>query len=130
MEHSAGSVIVPIKSPSDDREYRYVILKNGLHALLVSDPETDKAAAACDVNVGSMCDPSNLLGLAHFLGTNSLIQPHRIGPTSSVAPDLFSTEKKISSVKVFRTSICLFPFSFWRFEMHFLFRTCSCCSAL
>ncbi|MFK0573011.1 insulinase family protein [Endozoicomonas sp.] len=56
-----------IKSPADDRDYRYVILDNGLKVLLVSDPDTDKSAAAVDVNVGSYQDPDDRLGLAHFL---------------------------------------------------------------
>ena len=34
--------------------------------LLVSDPSTDKAAAAMDVHIGHMSDPPNLPGLAHF----------------------------------------------------------------
>lgn len=56
-----------IKSPVDNRDYRYVVMDNGLKALLISDPDTDKAAAAVDVNVGSYQDPDNRLGLAHFL---------------------------------------------------------------
>ncbi|XP_020521166.1 insulin-degrading enzyme-like 1, peroxisomal [Amborella trichopoda] len=35
--------------------------------LLTSDPDTDKCAAAMDVNVGSFSDPEGLEGLAHFL---------------------------------------------------------------
>ncbi|MGI9279721.1 MAG: insulinase family protein [Endozoicomonas sp.] len=56
-----------VKSPADDRDYRFVELDNGLKALLISDPDTDKAAAAVDVKVGSFQDPDNRLGLAHFL---------------------------------------------------------------
>ena len=56
-----------IKSPVDTRDYRYVTMDNGLKALLISDPGTDKAAAAVDVNVGSFQDPDDRLGLAHFL---------------------------------------------------------------
>ena len=37
-----------------------------LQVLLVSDPSTDKAAAAMDVHIGHMSDPPNLPGLAHF----------------------------------------------------------------
>lgn len=59
--------ITPVKSPEDKREYRVVTLANGLTALLVSDPDTDKAAASLDVNVGSFAEPSHALGLAHFL---------------------------------------------------------------
>lgn len=56
-----------IKSPTDDRDYRYIILDNGLKVLLISDPDTDKSASAVDVNVGSYQDPDDRLGLAHFL---------------------------------------------------------------
>ncbi|MGI2027262.1 insulinase family protein [Endozoicomonas acroporae] len=56
-----------IKSPADDRHYRYITLDNGLKVLLISDPDTDKSAAAVDVNVGSYQDPDDRLGLAHFL---------------------------------------------------------------
>ena len=60
-------VATVIKSPVDSRDYRYIELDNGLKALLISDPATDKAAAAVDVNVGSFQDPDDRLGLAHFL---------------------------------------------------------------
>ncbi|KAJ0418238.1 Metalloenzyme, LuxS/M16 peptidase-like protein [Aspergillus carlsbadensis] len=65
-----------LEKPSlDDRSYRVIQLRNKLEALLVHDPETDKAAAAMDVNVGSFSDPPDLQGLAHglehmlFMGT-------------------------------------------------------------
>ena len=54
------------RSPADPRAYRAIALANGLEALLVSDPEADKAAAALDVNVGSANDPEERPGLAHF----------------------------------------------------------------
>ncbi|MGI9275717.1 MAG: insulinase family protein [Endozoicomonas sp.] len=56
-----------IKSPVDTRDYRYVVMDNGLKALLISDPDSDKSAAAVDVKVGSYQDPDERLGLAHFL---------------------------------------------------------------
>ena len=56
-----------IKSPADNRDYRHITLDNGLSVLLISDPETDKAAAAVDVNTGSYMDPGHRLGLSHFL---------------------------------------------------------------
>lgn len=55
------------KSPNDDRRYRSLVLENGLKVMLVSDPDTDKAAAAMDVNAGSNSDPADFQGLAHFL---------------------------------------------------------------
>ncbi len=57
----------PLVSPADDRDYRSVTLDNGLTALLVSDPEADKAAASLNVDVGSAQDPDDLAGLAHYL---------------------------------------------------------------
>eukprot|EP01135_Chromosphaera_perkinsii_P003217 Nk52_evm24s238 gene=Nk52_evmTU24s238 len=53
-------------SEEDKRKYRYVQLPNGICALLISDPETDYASAAADVNVGHFADPEDLPGLAHF----------------------------------------------------------------
>ena len=41
-----------IKSPEDKREYRGLLLKNGMKVLLISDPTTDKSSAAMDVNIG------------------------------------------------------------------------------
>ena len=40
------------KASEDKREYRGLKLDNGMKVILVSDPSTDKAAAALDVNVG------------------------------------------------------------------------------
>lgn len=59
--------LAPIQSPNDDRSYRYLVLDNGLRALLVSDPDTVKAAASLDVHVGSASNPGDRGGLAHFL---------------------------------------------------------------
>ncbi|XP_032664480.1 insulin-degrading enzyme isoform X2 [Odontomachus brunneus] len=55
-----------IKSKNDDRFYRGLVLKNKMKVLLINDPRTDKSAAALNVNIGSMCDPDDLPGLAHF----------------------------------------------------------------
>ncbi|KII85853.1 hypothetical protein PLICRDRAFT_165360 [Plicaturopsis crispa FD-325 SS-3] len=54
------------QSPNDDRQYRLVVLRNGLEVLLVSDAQTDKAAACLSVGVGHLNDPDDLPGLAHF----------------------------------------------------------------
>ncbi|HWK52753.1 MAG TPA: insulinase family protein [Hyphomicrobiales bacterium] len=56
-----------VKSPRDVREYRSLVLDNGLRVLLISDPATEKAAAAVDVDAGSNADPATFPGLAHFL---------------------------------------------------------------
>ncbi len=62
----------------DTREYRVIKLPNDLEALLIHDPETDKAAAAMDVNIGSFSDPEDMPGMAHavehllFMGTEKV----------------------------------------------------------
>ncbi|XP_041865501.1 insulin-degrading enzyme-like [Melanotaenia boesemani] len=55
-----------ICSPEDKRVYRGLEFTNGLKAMLISDPTTDKSSAALDVHIGSLSDPENLSGLAHF----------------------------------------------------------------
>ena len=55
-----------IKSPSDGRQYEFLVLENRLKVLLISDPSTDKAAVSMDVGVGNADDPSERAGLAHF----------------------------------------------------------------
>ncbi|XP_072026752.1 insulin-degrading enzyme-like [Amphiura filiformis] len=56
-----------IKSEGDERVYRGLELSNGMKVMVVSDPTTEKAAGAMDVNIGSMSDPWDISGLAHFL---------------------------------------------------------------
>jgi secreted Zn-dependent insulinase-like peptidase len=55
------------KSPNDTRDYRYLELVNGLKVVLISDLEADKSAASLTAFRGSFHDPSERLGLAHFL---------------------------------------------------------------
>ncbi|GAU94160.1 hypothetical protein RvY_05985 [Ramazzottius varieornatus] len=55
------------KSPQDNRSYRGLVLPNDLKAIVISDPATEKAGVALDVNIGCMSDPWHLQGLAHFL---------------------------------------------------------------
>lgn len=54
------------KSPNDKKDYRGLILSNEMKVLLISDPTTDKSAAALDVQVGHLSDPREVQGLAHF----------------------------------------------------------------
>jgi secreted Zn-dependent insulinase-like peptidase len=67
--NSAGSQIGAslIKSENDQRSYRRLTLKNDLDVLLISDPNTDKAAVAIDLYMGSYQNPEQTEGLAHFL---------------------------------------------------------------
>lgn len=41
-----------IRSPEDKRVYRGLEFTNGLKAMLISDPTTDKSSAALDVQIG------------------------------------------------------------------------------
>lgn len=50
----------------DPRSYRALVLPSGLRVFLASEPESQKAAAAMSVQVGSMSDGDELPGLAHF----------------------------------------------------------------
>ncbi len=68
---------LPILSPElKDQKKLKIRLNNGIEALLISDPKTDSSGALMVVNVGSLSDPKEYPGLAHFtehmlfLGTN------------------------------------------------------------
>ncbi|BDD58887.1 Insulinase (Peptidase M16) [Monascus purpureus] len=64
------------KPELDDRSYRVIRLPNKLEALLVHDPDSDKASAAVNVNVGNFSDDDDMPGMAHavehllFMGTH------------------------------------------------------------
>ncbi|KAJ2757425.1 metalloprotease [Coemansia pectinata] len=55
------------KSSNDQHQYRLMRLPNNLTVLCVQDVEAKEAAASLSVNVGSNANPTELLGLAHFL---------------------------------------------------------------
>ncbi|CAM9753658.1 unnamed protein product, partial [Ectocarpus sp. 13 AM-2016] len=54
------------KPDRDTRQYRYLVLPNGLEVVLVSDPYTEQAAASMFIRAGHMQDPPELAGMAHF----------------------------------------------------------------
>jgi len=62
----------------DNRSYRVIRLPNQLEALVVHDPDSDKASAALDVNVGNFSDSRDMPGMAHavehllFMGTEKV----------------------------------------------------------
>jgi insulysin len=62
----------------DDRSYRVIRLKNKLEALLVHDPDSDKASASVNANVGNFSDDDDMPGMAHavehllFMGTEKV----------------------------------------------------------
>lgn len=55
------------KSERDTRQYQLIKLENGMTVLLVSDQEAPNSLAALALPVGSLEDPDNQLGLAHYL---------------------------------------------------------------
>jgi len=55
------------KSPNDPRVYQLIRLHNDLDVLLISDPDLQNSAASLSVPVGSMHNPEQQLGLAHYL---------------------------------------------------------------
>eukprot|EP00960_Hanusia_phi_P023003 679914-Hanusia_phi.AAC.6 len=61
------ATIEPRRKPdSDNRAYRLIQLDNALDCVLISDPETQTAAAAMAVAAGQLQDPPEVQGLAHF----------------------------------------------------------------
>lgn len=59
----------PDKGVADLREYKFVNLSNGIEAILVRIPDgqSSKAAVSVAVNAGSMHEPDEFGGLAHFV---------------------------------------------------------------
>ncbi len=57
----------PARAEDDAREYRKLVLDNGLRVLLASDPKVNTSAASMAVGIGANADPADAQGLAHFL---------------------------------------------------------------
>lgn len=55
------------KSEQDPRHYQAIRLDNGMTVLLVSDPVAPKSLAALTLPIGSLDDPDQQAGLAHYL---------------------------------------------------------------
>ena len=54
------------KSKADKFDCVIKILANGLKALIISDKDAEKSSAALGVNIGSLTDQPDEMGLAHF----------------------------------------------------------------
>ncbi|KZN50672.1 insulinase family protein [Pseudoalteromonas luteoviolacea] len=54
-------------SNNDNKQYKHVTLDNGLKALLITDPSSEKSAVSLTINVGHFDDPVNRQGMAHFI---------------------------------------------------------------
>ena len=88
----------------DDRSYRVIRLPNKLEALLVHDPETDKASASVNVNVGSFSDADDMPGMAHavehllFMGTKKVSLPLRTRPKLEAKYGSIRKKTRITSI--------------------------------
>ena len=57
----------PIQSEYDNRNYKSVVLPNGLKVLAIQEDGLDKSCASINVHIGHFCDPEDLESAAHFL---------------------------------------------------------------
>lgn len=73
------------KSEKDTRQYQAIRLDNGLTVLLVSDAQAPKSLAALTLPIGSLDDPDQQLGLAHFLEHMVLMGSQRYPQPDNVA---------------------------------------------
>lgn len=64
---SGPAPVVVETSDNDPREYRHVLLDNGLEVMLVTDANTEVSAVSLSVGVGSYHNPPEFQGLAHYL---------------------------------------------------------------
>ncbi|KAJ2123679.1 metalloprotease [Coemansia sp. RSA 720] len=55
------------QSVGDTRQHQLIKLPNNMVVLCTSDPDSANTAASLSVNVGSMADPKEFPGMAHFL---------------------------------------------------------------
>jgi secreted Zn-dependent insulinase-like peptidase len=67
--HRVTSEIRPIKGQCDKRDYQFHTLSNGIEAVLVRIPahQSSKSAVSVSVGCGSMDEPDEFGGLAHFV---------------------------------------------------------------
>ncbi|HBS7227662.1 TPA: pitrilysin [Klebsiella pneumoniae] len=73
------------KSEKDTRQYQAISLDNDMVVLLVSDPQAVKSLSALVVPVGSLQDPADHQGLAHFLEHMTLMGSQKYPQPDSLA---------------------------------------------
>src|SRR5690625_6423711 len=96
---SAPASVVVETSDNDAREYRHVVLDNGLEVMLVNDANTEVSAVSLSVGVGSYHNPPEFQGLAHylehmlFLGTEKYPEPNEL--QNFLAENARSEERRV-----------------------------------
>ena len=73
------------KSDHDPRNYQAIRLDNGMTVLLVSDKQATRSLAALALPIGSLDDPDEQLGLAHYLEHMVLMGSKRYPQADSFA---------------------------------------------
>ena len=73
------------KSDKDTRQYQAIRLDNGMVVLLVSDPQAVKSLSALVVPIGSLEDPEEHPGLAHYLEHMTLMGSKKYPQPDSLA---------------------------------------------
>ncbi len=86
------------KSEKDTRQYQAIRLDNDMVVLLVSDPQAVKSLSALVVPVGSLQDPADHQGLAHFLEHMTLMGSQNIPSLTALQSFLSCTAAVITPV--------------------------------
>lgn len=73
------------KSEKDNRQYQAIRLDNGMVVMLVSDTQAVKSLSALVLPVGSLEDPDDHLGLAHYLEHMTLMGSKKYPQPDSLA---------------------------------------------
>lgn len=95
------------KSEKDTRQYQAIRLDNDMVVLLVSDPQAVKSLSALVVPVGSLQDPADHQGLAHFLEHMTLMGSQKYPQPDSLAEFLLHGGSHNASTAPYRTAFYL-----------------------
>ncbi|KIE88424.1 hypothetical protein AP460_02960 [Actinobacillus pleuropneumoniae] len=72
------------KSPNDKAIYQAIRLQNGMTVLLISDEKANKSLMSLAIPIGSMEDPQQQQGLAHYLEHMILMGSKQFPETNSL----------------------------------------------
>ncbi|GMM30750.1 Axl1 protein [Martiniozyma asiatica (nom. inval.)] len=66
MDYKKFQIAFPLPQSLHDRSYQFIQLKNGILALLITDPNEHVGSCCLSVSVGHYSDPNEIPGLAHL----------------------------------------------------------------